>query len=198
MYKIKELVLGAFETHSYLLEVEGESGLILIDVGDTIEDVEVLSHLKCTILTHNHLDHIKGLSDDIFKVPVYMSSIDLNNLTEDYLDYSYNAYGYALFKSESEYENFKAFILLNKHRITPLNDGDKIEGLTVLLTSGHTKGSITLLDEKQKALFTGDTIFALGSIGRTDLRTGSELDMETSISKLSKYINNGYSILSGH
>jgi len=59
-----------------------------------------------------------------------------------------------------------------------LEDGDLIKfgkvTLKVLHTSGHTKGSISLLGEKE--VITGDTLFA-GSIGRTNFPESPEQDI---------------------
>ena len=40
----------------------------------------------------------------------------------------------------------------------PLKDGDAIGDLTVILTPGHTEGSIMLLDKNRKVLFSADTL----------------------------------------
>ena len=57
-----------------------------------------------------------------------------------------------------------------------LDDGDLLHigniEFKVLHTPGHTKGGICLYLEKEKLLFSGDTIFR-GSWGRTDLPTSS-------------------------
>jgi glyoxylase-like metal-dependent hydrolase (beta-lactamase superfamily II) len=54
--------------------------------------------------------------------------------------------------------------------------GDKVTagGLTgeIMLTPGHTQGSLCVYFEADKKLVAGDTLFA-GSIGRTDLPGGS-------------------------
>jgi glyoxylase-like metal-dependent hydrolase (beta-lactamase superfamily II) len=39
-----------------------------------------------------------------------------------------------------------------------LKDGDAIGDLTVILTPGHTEGSIMLLDKNRKVLFSADTL----------------------------------------
>jgi glyoxylase-like metal-dependent hydrolase (beta-lactamase superfamily II) len=55
----------------------------------------------------------------------------------------------------------------------------------VLHTPGHTHGSISLWDEKNKILISGDTVFPQGSFGRTDLRTGNSEEMVESLERLS-------------
>ena len=52
----------------------------------------------------------------------------------------------------------------------------------VLHTPGHTKGGISLYSEKEKLLFSGDTIFR-GSWGRTDLPTSSFEEIIKSITE---------------
>lgn len=57
-------------------------------------------------------------------------------------------------------------------------DGDTITfgntTLKVIATPGHTEGGVCFLNEAEKVMFTGDTLFA-GSIGRTD-HLGGNLD----------------------
>ncbi len=53
--------------------------------------------------------------------------------------------------------------------------------LTVVQTPGHSAGSISLYNEVDGVMFTGDTLFA-GSIGRTDLPSGSYEEITKSIS----------------
>jgi glyoxylase-like metal-dependent hydrolase (beta-lactamase superfamily II) len=64
----------------------------------------------------------------------------------------------------------------------------------VIATPGHTAGSVCYLAEG--ALFTGDTLFA-GSVGRTDLPTGSGGALVQSVKAL--YATAGdYSVYAGH
>jgi len=53
--------------------------------------------------------------------------------------------------------------------------------LRVIHTPGHSAGSVCLYDEIDGVMFTGDTLFA-GSIGRTDLPSGSYEEIAGSIS----------------
>lgn len=78
-------------------------------------------------------------------------------------------------------------------RLTPvrvgrkLADGDEIGlgrcFLRVIHTPGHTAGSICLLLREEGILFSGDTVFADG-FGRTDLPTGDQDDLVSSLRRL--------------
>lgn len=69
-----------------------------------------------------------------------------------------------------------------------LNEGDVIDlgqwKLEVMHTPGHSPGCISLYERKEKVLFSGDTIFPQGNIGRTDLFAGSSEDLIKSIERL--------------
>ena len=69
-----------------------------------------------------------------------------------------------------------------------LQEGDVKIGdssLQVILTPGHSPGSICLYWSEKKALFTGDVIFNQ-SIGRTDLPGGSGKLLKESITRLAE------------
>ncbi len=57
--------------------------------------------------------------------------------------------------------------------------------LQVLLTPGHSPGSVCLYWEKEKVLISGDVVFA-GSVGRTDLHGGSMVTLKKSIDRLAQ------------
>ena len=69
-----------------------------------------------------------------------------------------------------------------------LQEGDLAIGdtaLQVLLTPGHSPGSVCLYWPEKKALFTGDVVFSQ-SIGRTDLPGGSGRQLKESITRLAE------------
>jgi glyoxylase-like metal-dependent hydrolase (beta-lactamase superfamily II) len=68
--------------------------------------------------------------------------------------------------------------------------------LRVLHTPGHTEGSVCMLADSERLLFTGDTLFA-GSWGRTDLPGGSEEAMVDSLGRLSGLADD-LKVLPGH
>ena len=68
--------------------------------------------------------------------------------------------------------------------------------LSVLHTPGHTEGSVCLMADAERLLFTGDTLFA-GSWGRTDLPGGSEEEMVDSLGRLAG-LSGDLKVLPGH
>jgi glyoxylase-like metal-dependent hydrolase (beta-lactamase superfamily II) len=56
--------------------------------------------------------------------------------------------------------------------------------LRVLETPGHSLGSLCLYEEKEKVLFSGDTVFPDGNIGRTDMFGGNTPELVRSIERL--------------
>lgn len=69
-----------------------------------------------------------------------------------------------------------------------VKEGDIIDAgdykLRVIETPGHSPGSISLFDEEKKIIFSGDTLFAYGGIGRTDIPFGNEKDIQSSLEKI--------------
>ncbi|MFH1431829.1 MAG: MBL fold metallo-hydrolase [archaeon] len=68
-----------------------------------------------------------------------------------------------------------------------LSDGQAISGtdFVVVHTPGHTPGGICLYDKNRKILITGDTVFAHGGVGRTDLPGGNQMALVSSLRKIS-------------
>ena len=71
------------------------------------------------------------------------------------------------------------------------------ETLRIFNTPGHTWGSICILSEKSKVVFTGDTIFDT-DLGRTDLSDGSPRDMKESCRNVIDKWSNEYTVYPGH
>ena len=67
---------------------------------------------------------------------------------------------------------------------TVLNLGEW--NLEVMETPGHSPGSICLYEKDAKVLFSGDTVFPDGNIGRTDLFGGNSKDLIKSVERLTK------------
>lgn len=174
--KIVRIIAGELQTNSYIIYDKSQSKGFIIDPEANAEmflnKISDLSlKIEGIILTHHHYDHrgaAAGIREKI-KCPLYIHHFD------------------------SEWIPLSADVLLN--------DGDVIEmgdtHLKVINTPGHTKGSICLISEEERIVFTGDTIFNV-DLGRTDLKDGSEKEMEKSIKDIISKWKDDWMLYPGH
>jgi glyoxylase-like metal-dependent hydrolase (beta-lactamase superfamily II) len=85
-------------------------------------------------------------------------------------------------------------------KVETLKDGSILDFLGMKIRAihapGHTRGSLMFLINDE-TLLSGDVLFA-GSIGRTDLPTGSASDMRNTLSKKVLTLDDGIRVLPGH
>ena len=142
---------------------------ILIDTSSASAKEELLNDLKTleippekvnvVILTHNHYDHIENLN--LFKNAKIYQAEKLNEKS--------------IIKAKTG--NFS----INSSQGSQIKE---LPEMKIIETPGHTPESKCFL--YQNILFSGDTIFHNGGIGRMDLPGGSEEQMMKSLKKLSK------------
>ena len=141
------------------------------EAGSSVDDLSLI------VNTHNHYDHVGG--NRYLDLEVAMHPIDARALEEGDEDALLaTMFGKTMEKMEVTHK---------------LEEGDKIHDFEVLLTPGHTSGSICLYDGK--TLISGDTVFSGGGFGRVDLG-GDMGQMRKSLERLSK-LNIKY-LLPGH
>ncbi len=182
MLNIKMLILGDIEANCYF--VTNDEFSLVIDPGAPSDELEKLINdfgadkFKYILLTHGHFDHIgnvKALKKKYPKVTIVISEKDSKFTENANLNLS-------LFFGDV-CDTFKADM--------EVSDEDKLDfgndTIRVLLTPGHTQGSVCYLIGN--SLFTGDTLFS-GTVGRMDFPTGSESDMMKSIKRLSELPGN--------
>lgn len=179
-------------TNCYIIVEEKTKETMVIDpAGEEEKIIDMLDilnvKLKYIYLTHCHGDHtgaVVGLQ---------------------------NKYGAKVLIERKESENLKnPEITLNYYIGIPdirleedsrIDDGDLIHlgelEFRVIHTPGHTNGSTSLFCEKEKMLFSGDTIFR-GTWGRTDLPTGSLKDIIDSITHKLLILPNETIVYPGH
>ncbi|MGZ4882976.1 MAG: MBL fold metallo-hydrolase [Halobacteriota archaeon] len=161
----------SYESNTFWLSARKNA---VVDLGSVITAKQLpLDEACCIILTHLHYDHTAALDGLKLsgKTVVMMHEADAK----------------AIGTSASAAHFFGA--RAPKFRVdTVLTDGAEIDlgdtTLRVIHTPGHTPGSICLYEVQSKSLFSGDTVFPYGSIGRTDLPGGSSRDLIRSISRL--------------
>ena len=165
------------ETNCYIVQDESTKEAMVIDPGGSVDKIsEMLNVLdakvKYIVLTHCHGDHMGGVEELKNKHggKVLIHFDDEPGLRDHNINLSdYIGLGEVTLEADSR-----------------LNDGDLLHigdiEFKVIHTPGHTKGGICLYVEKEKILFSGDTLFR-GTWGRTDLPTGSFEDIIRSITE---------------
>lgn len=184
--EIVNRVLGPVQTNCYILMDQGHA--LIIDPGAPIQDLDaILDAHQCQLdaicLTHAHFDHIGGIPFILEKYPVdvYVHPKEFSFFADTKLNVS------------------QAFMQPFSFACEPkaLKEGKQTIGsfdLDVLYTPGHSVGSLCIL--YKDILFSGDTLF-MGSIGRTDMVTGSYSEIIHSLEKL-KALKLNYYVLPGH
>ena len=163
------------KTNSYIICDEKSKEAMVIDPGGEperiAETLDILgANLKYIFLTHCHADHIGGISElkKIKGGKILVSRSDSEGLYNKDINLA-------------EYINMEIPELEADSRV---DDEDLIHigeiEFKVIATPGHTKGGLCLYAEKEGLVFTGDTMFS-GTWGRTDLPTGSFVELITSI-----------------
>ena len=177
---VKKIINSYFETNSYIFEYK--NSLFIIDPGSDLNKIiNSLENKKIDyiLLTHGHMDHIGSVKDliKLYNPKVYLSKED-----EDYINgkiildpyFNKNNYNFEYI----DYSNFN------------------IEGIKIINTKGHSKGSVSIYLEKEGIIFTGDTLFK-GSFGRFDFPLGNFKELKESI-KLLFSLDENVIIYPGH
>ena len=187
-----------YATNCWVLAIGEGSECIVIDPGMpdvSMELAELLSkhHLKpvATLLTHGHLDHTFSVVPicDGYGIPAYIHSEDRNLLIDP-----------AAAVSPEFGATLASMSFSEPKEVKELKSGEEFElvGLEIkaIHSPGHTRGSLMFLVDDQ-TLLSGDVLFA-GSIGRTDLPTGSSSDMQKTLTKKVLTLNDEIRVLPGH
>lgn len=166
---------GGDPTNCYIIFDEDSKETMVIDpAGDVDKIVEMIDilggNLKYIYITHCHCDHILGIMDLKEKKggKILIHRYDAQGLNDKSINLSTITYDYTV---ELEPDSI-------------VDDGDLIHlgdlEFILIHTPGHTAGGSCLYCEKEKCLFSGDTLFR-GTWGRTDLPTSSLEDIMDSI-----------------
>lgn len=173
--KINILSLGSLKTNCYLVWDKETKEVIIIDAADDGDFIiqkilDLKLRPKLIVATHGHFDHLLGATELqlAFKIPFLIHRADLPLLR----------------RSRQSVKKFLGFVADPPPKDKELiEEGDQLsfgkEKLTVIETPGHTPGGICLY--APGVLFSGDTLFANGIIGRTDFSYASKEKIMRSI-----------------
>lgn len=191
-FSIARIIFGPIETNTYVFGQDSEVCIVDPAMFTEFEEETALSEiqrrgsLKYIINTHGHFDHISG---NQFLKEVYPTSKILIHPMD-------------VEKLNDPFKNGSTLIGASITSPPPdllLNEGDLIvfstKKIKVLHTPGHTKGSISLLEDR--FIFTGDTLFNR-SVGIAKEYKGAFEELISSIKSKLLVLPEGTMVLPGH
>ncbi|MBR4536330.1 MAG: MBL fold metallo-hydrolase [Bacteroidales bacterium] len=167
---VKTFHFNPFQVNTYVLHDDTKEAIVIDPGNYSQREHGLLSEyveneglaVQYVVNTHPHVDHVAGNKWCVehWHCPVYMheKAMKIYHQTHIYC---------AVMGMEMEHCPEPSKLLQEGDMLTFGN-----QKLQVLYTPGHADGSICLYDEANKMVFVGDVLFA-GSVGRTDLPTGS-------------------------
>lgn len=169
------LPVGLLQCNCSIFGDEQTHEAIVVDPGAEIEKItDVLERhqlkVKAIVITHGHIDHVAGAAKlrALTGAPIYMNERDFEQLD-----------GLAMQAAWLGIEPpQRPEIDTQAANGTALRLGDS--EFQVILTPGHTQGSLCIWIPQQNKLVAGDTLFR-DSIGRTDLPGGDSRQILKSI-----------------
>ena len=187
-----------FATNCWVLASEPGSECVVIDPGMpdvslALEEILQRHNLKpvAVIATHGHLDHTFSIQPiaDGYAIPTY-----IHNEDRAYLSAPEKLLGVEFAATVAEM-NF-----VEPAQVRELRNGEVVDlvGLSfkAIHAPGHTRGSL-MFEVSEQVLVSGDVLFA-GSIGRTDLPTGSSKEMGETLRKKVIPLADHLEVLPGH
>lgn len=196
MLHIEKFEVNMLQENCYVVSDETRE-CVIIDCGAFYpeERTAIVNYIKENnlqpvhlLVTHGHLDHNFGNNTilETFGLKPEVSAADeslMKNLKQQaevfyqmQLDYDFPPVGH--FFEENEVIRF------GNHQFE------------IILTPGHSRGSVTFYCVDEKVAFTGDTLFR-GSIGRTDFKGGSMFQIINSLRFLAQ-LPDDVKVLPGH
>lgn len=188
-----------YATNCWILAAEKGSECIIVDPGmpDISAEIEMIvgeEGLKpvAVLLTHGHLDHTFSVIPlaDGYGIPAYIHSEDRRALLHPEIVHG---------------EEFIASYLSGStwnepNQVLELKNNQKFEAVGLNITAihapGHTAGSL-MFTVNDECLVSGDVLFA-GSIGRTDLPSGSHEEMQRTLMTKILPLGDHLRVLPGH
>ncbi len=180
MLNIKKFTFNPLQSNCYVVSDETAECVVIDDGAYTAAEQQVVidfirdNHLLPThhLLTHAHPDHCFGaasIAATFSLLPeVHVADQPLIAAMNDQCEYILHEPLREAFPAVRHYFTEQETYVVGSHT------------LRILLTPGHSPGSVCFLCDAEQVLFAGDTLF-FGGIGRTDFIGGSMLHIMQSL-----------------
>lgn len=202
---IDRVIAPYFETNCWILASGIGQECIIVDPGiakpNLVKNiVEKISgyNLKpvAILITHGHLDHIFSVLPLTKEIPMrtFITGADRFLLTDPTGAIDKGGVSEQLIATFGEDRFMEPSVVIEVEDFSHF----EIAGLKIgaIFAPGHTKGSVLYTVDNQQ-LISGDVLFA-GSIGRTDLPTGSASDMRKTLRERILTLPDELNVLPGH
>ena len=180
MVEVHKVSGAAFDGNVYLVMDERP---ILVDAGmmagPILKNIKKFidpTKIEMIVLTHCHHDH-SGAAPALKETTgakLLLSEKEVGCVGDDLASVAY------LFGQQAP--EYKVDEILKEGMVLDIGKWK----LEVMETPGHSLGSLCLYEKNKKALFSGDTVFPDGNIGRTDMLGGNTAELVRSIERLAK------------
>lgn len=189
--KVGQCRVGMVRTNCYGLLNTETNEMILVDPGDSPDAIASMAEQMggrpvAIFLTHGHYDHILAveLVKEKYQIPVYACRKEEELLKDPQLNLTAMIHRPMSIRPDEMVEDLEEFTVA----------GFQIQAIH---TPGHTQGSVCYHFPEEKLLVSGDTLFC-GSVGRTDLPTGSGAQIVESLHRLLEMLSEDTDVLPGH
>ena len=189
--KIEQYCVGQVATNCYFIINNETKEMLIVDPGDSAQmlaDRIQRENLepKAVLLTHGHFDHAMAAEElaEMFGIKIYAHEAEKDTLKDP---------GKNVSLMIGLRDVYQADVFVKDEEILELAGME----LKVLHTPGHTAGGCCYYLEKEKALFSGDTLFCQ-SVGRTDFPGGSMSGIVRSIKDKLMVLPDEVKVYPGH
>lgn len=189
--KILSVPTGPLAVNTYIVWREGSFDCTVIDPAGAQKALKAVEKqgltVKAILITHGHFDHILGVAalKKATGAKVYISAIDAPALGDPEKCLA-SMIGVSIEPCEPD---------------VLLKDGSEftVGGVDyrTILTPGHTPGGVCFVVDRDKVVFSGDTLFFM-SYGRTDLPGGDSAALADSIIYRLFTLKGDYRVFPGH
>ncbi|MDA3845373.1 MAG: MBL fold metallo-hydrolase [Vallitaleaceae bacterium] len=165
--EIITITVGQLETNSYVIADFDCMTCVIVDpAGEGKRIIDEITRegltVKGILITHGHFDHIGAVNQlaTYYEVPVVAHMEESNMMADSQMNYS------VYFLQRAIVSRADTFVEAGE----TISFGGALEFICIEVP-GHTANSLCYYIEKERVVFTGDTLMA-GAIGRTDFYDG--------------------------